>query len=155
MTELFPSLHPDCGMSSPPTYNWPPSVLLGWQPSCCSSYIPRRTSRKDEEFGPLHLFRTLFPMPVKNSQNWEIFVDFQNFNFLDKIENHLSDRSKVCVTKVWKWKIWDDQILRLSETFVVVYKKKICSLCQRVVNWPTKRRIFSFHLFSKIYQNVL
>ena len=67
-------------------------------------------------FSRRHYSRSINLLTSRND-----FQDFQNFHFLTKSKIKPSDRSKVCVNKVWKRTMWSDQILCLSETIVVVF----------------------------------
>ena len=42
------------------------------------------------------------------------------FSISYKIGNHFSDWSKVCRTKIWNKNIWDNQLLRLFESIIML-----------------------------------
>ena len=49
------------------------------------------------------------------------FSRFSKFSFYNKIKNHWSDSSKVCVKCFWKRNMCDDQTLCLSDPIFVVF----------------------------------
>ena len=88
-------------------------------------------------FSQRHYSRSINLLTRRND-----FQDFQNFHFLTKSKIKPSDRWKVWVTKVWKRKMWSDQILCLSETIVVVFDFFPRRQYSRSINLLTSRSDF-------------
>ena len=82
---------------------------------------PNSSSVRDDRRGIWLFSRRHYSRSINLLTRRNDFQDFQNFHFLTKSKIKPSDRWKVWVTKVWKRKMWSDQILCLSETIVVVF----------------------------------
>ena len=65
---------------------------------------PWRLARRDKDFGCTHFFLTIHLVSTNLPTTLVEFQDFHNIHFLTKLKIKPRDRSKVCVTKVWKQK---------------------------------------------------